>query len=271
MSGAGRFALKCVLYTLLVVALPTGVASAVFAERGNEYATVPAAQVDDVFDIANEEYKAGNFKDAIRLYKGLLQGSGTKAADIQYNLGNSYFKLHEYGMAIASYRRAKRLAPRDQDIFANLRFAREMKRDKIDQPRSTELMGEVFFFHYGTSRTEAETIFLCGYFAAAITGGIYLFRKKKPLRWLTLGALVVALTFGASTGLRWYRTATPNEAVVVVKETDVHTGPGDNYMVSFDLHDGTEVTTRKSDNGWYQVELPDGRRGWIRESHLEII
>lgn len=271
MSGAGKFAFKCVIYALLVVALTTGLATAVFAARDNGTATVPAGQVDDVFDIANEEYKAGNFKDAIRLYKGLLQSSGTKTADIQYNLGNSYFKLREYGMAISSYRRAQKLAPRDQDILANLRFAREMKRDKIDEPRSTELMGEVFFFHYGTSRTEAESIFLCGYFAAAITGAIYLFRKKRPLRWLTLGALVVALTFGASTGLRWYRTATPNEAVVVVKETDVHTGPGDNYMVSFDLHDGAEVITRKSENGWYQVELPDGRRGWMRDSHLEIV
>ncbi len=271
MSGAGRFWVKCLVYALLVVALPTGVTTEAFAENGNEYATVPAGQIDDVFDIANEEYKAGNYTDAIRLYRGLLQGSGTKTADIQYNLGNSYFKLHEYGMAIASYRRAQKLAPRDQDILANLRFARETKRDKIDQPRSTELMSEVFFFHYGTSRTEAETIFLCGYFAAAIAGSTYLFWKKKPLRWLTLGALVVTLIFGASTGLRWYQKATPNEAVVVVKETDVHTGPGDNYMGSFDLHDGTEVTTRKSENGWYQMELPDGRRGWIRESHLEII
>jgi len=240
-------------------------------ESNRNLPTVPSRHVNDIFDIANEEYKAGNFEDAVRLYQGLLSGPGPKTADIHYNLGNAYFKLHEYGRAIAAYRRALRVAPRDQDIQANLRYVRSITTDKIDQPKGTELLQEMVFFHYGINRAEAETMFLCGYFAAALLGAICLVRKSRLLKGLTYIALAIALAFAASTVTRIYHAADPNEAVIVVEETDVHTGPGDNYMVSFSLHDGAEMNTRKRQDGWFQVALPDGRRGWVRGSDLEII
>ncbi len=237
----------------------------------SESATVAEGQADSVFDVANEEYKAGNYENAIRLYEGLLSDPSLKAADIHYNKGNASYKLDSYGKSIAAYRRALRLAPRDQDIIANLRFVTEATLDKMDQPKSTEFLREVFFFHYALSAREAETIFVCSYFAAALLATTCIFHRARFLRWLAALALSLALIFGASTTLRRYRAANPNRAVVVAKEADLHTGPGNNYLVSLNIHDGAELTVRKSEGGWYQVELADGRRGWIRESLIEII
>jgi tetratricopeptide (TPR) repeat protein len=255
----------------LILAFALLCSPAVNAATGDRSVKVPASQVDDVFDVANEQYKAGNFEDAIKLYEGLLVGENLKKTDIYYNLGNSYFKLHKYGMAIVSYRRALQLAPRDQDVRANLRRVLEMTTDKIDQPKSTELMNELFFFHYSINDAEAETIFLCSYLFAAVMGSVYLFKKAKTLRALVLAGLVLTLVFGASLTARWYRKGHPSAAVVVAKEVDVHTGPGDNYLISFNLHDGTELKTRKATDNWYQIELPDGRRGWVRHSDLDMI
>lgn len=272
MKTRGTSALLRMALGAVLVSFIWGVSSFFAPGRSSADSTsVPSQHVDDVFDIANEEYKAGNFEDAVRLYQGLLAGPGPKNADMHYNLGNAYYKLHEYGKAIASYRRALRLAPRDEDIHANLRHVRSMTVDKIDQPKGTELLREILFFHYGVSRPEAEGIFLCGYFAAALLGAVCLWQKPRFLRLLAYTALAVAIIFVVSTVTRVYRAANPNEAVVVVEEADVHTGPGDNYMVSFDIHDGTEMETRKRQDGWFQVELPDGRRGWIRASQLEVI
>jgi len=59
--------------------------------------------------------------------------------------------------------------------------------------------------------------------------------------------------------------------VVIVDEIEVRTGPGRNYMKSFDLHDGAELRMRDIKNGWCQIELPDGRRGWLNVSHIENV
>ena len=232
---------------------------------------VPDEQVDSVFDVANEEYKVGNYENAITLYEGLLSGSGAKATDVHYNMGNTFFRLEKYGKAVAAYRRALRVTPRDQDAVANLRFAREATLDKIDQTRSAELRREVLFFHHGLSRAETETIFLCAYIAAAALGIALLFQGSRQVKWLALVALFLAVVFGASYAFKWRAAANPSEAVVVTKEADVHTGPGSNYIVSFSLHDGTEMRIRKLEDDWRQIELADGRRGWIEKANIETI
>jgi len=232
---------------------------------------VAQEQLDSVFDIANEEYKAGSYENAVILYEGLISAPGAKAADAHYNIGNASFKLKEYGKSIAAYRRALRLAPRDQDTIANLRFVRETVVDRIDQPRSAELWREIFFFHYGLSGAETEIVFLCAYLATALFAAACLLHGSRTLRWLALAGLCVTVIFGASIGFKWRAAASPSEGVVVAEETDVHTGPGDKYMVSFNLHDGAELSIRKHEQDWYQIELPDGRRGWIEESHVEAI
>lgn len=262
---------KAALCALVIVPLLAASPCNARGQSDDESATVPAQHVNDVFDIANEEYKAGNLEDAITLYQGLLSGSGPENADIYYNLGNAYFRLNKYGKAIASYRRALRMAPRDQDILANLRYVRGTVKDKIDQPKNTEMFREMFFFHYEFNRAESEAIFMCAYLATALLATLYLFVKPRALRWLTVAVLALALIFGASTLVHAYRAAYPDDAVVVVSEADIHTGPGDNYMVTFNLHDGTELEVRKRGEEWSQVELPDGRRGWARNAHIETV
>ncbi|UCD57821.1 MAG: tetratricopeptide repeat protein [Candidatus Hydrogenedentota bacterium] len=275
MRNATGFPFKIALVAVVLLPLLATLPAVVFGlPEGlveSHSPTVPAQHVNDVFDIANEEYKAGRYDDAVRLYEGLLSGSELKAADIYYNLGNAYFKLHNHGKAIASYRRALRLAPRDQDILANLRHVRNITVDKIDQPKSAELLHEIFFFHYAVNRAESETMFLCAYLAATVCATVYLLWKPRFLWWLTCVSLVLVLTFGVSIVIQAYRATNPDEAVVVVEEADVHTGPGDHYMLSFSLHDGAELEVRKLEEGWYQIELPDKRRGWVKGAQIEIL
>jgi tetratricopeptide (TPR) repeat protein len=247
------------------------VACSLAAFAGPDSAIVLDEQLDSIFDVANEEYKAGNYENAITLYEGLLSGSGAKATDVHYNMGNAFFKLGNYGKAIAAYRRALELSPRDQDVIANLGFARQATLDRIDQTRSAQLWREVLFFHYGLAGAETEAIFICVYFAAAALGIVLLFRESRQLKWLASITLFFALMFGASYTIKWRAAANPSEAVVVTKEADVHTGPGGSYIVSFSLHDGAEVRMHKLEDDWRQVELADGRRGWIERTNIEPI
>ena len=261
-------ALPCVLFAL---SLTTPLSDRAFAESVDNENMVPSAHLNDVFDIANEEYKAGNFQDALRLYEGLLSSTGVETADIYYNIGNTHFKLNNYGRAIVSYRRALKLAPRDQDVKANLSYVRERNVDKIAQAKSTELLRELFFFHYSLNSAESEAIFLSVYCALIMIAIVYLIRRSKLIQWLMIAALLLTFVFGASTIIKWYIAIYSNQAVVVADEAEVRTGPGHNYMVSFSLHDGAELEVRKIMDGWCQIELPDGRRGWLNVSLVENV
>ena len=75
------------------------------------------------FEAANKLYEEGKFSDAATAYAKLLQGGQTSAA-LYFNLGNAFFKSGQIGRAIAAYRLAGQLTPRDPDVRANLQFAR---------------------------------------------------------------------------------------------------------------------------------------------------
>ena len=64
-------------------------------------------------------YEEGDFIAATAIWEELAD-AGVEDSHLWYNLGNAYFQQEEIGMAILSYRRALRLAPRDAEIRDNL-------------------------------------------------------------------------------------------------------------------------------------------------------
>ncbi len=75
------------------------------------------------FDDANKLYEQKQYSKALRAYEGLIRNGNISSA-IFFNAGNAAFKNKQLGRAIVHYREAERFAPRDPDIQANLKFAR---------------------------------------------------------------------------------------------------------------------------------------------------
>src|SRR5262249_51643794 len=69
-------------------------------------------------------YYEGKFADAAAAYEKLIQ-AGCRSATVYFNLGNARFKAEENGRAIAAYRQAEHLAPRDPSVRFNLQFTRK--------------------------------------------------------------------------------------------------------------------------------------------------
>ena len=56
-------------------------------------------------------------------------------------------------------------------------------------------------------------------------------------------------------------------AASVVKVTS---GPGQNNAVVFELKEGAPFVAQKSENSWYQIELSDGKKGWLAASDAVV-
>ena len=82
-----------------------------------------AAERASDFSSANELYAKGKFAEAATIYEKILQTGGQSPA-LLFNCANAEFKSGHLGKAIAAYRRAELLAPRDAELRANLAFVR---------------------------------------------------------------------------------------------------------------------------------------------------
>ena len=92
---------------------------AAFLFAGNLF----AADVTADFSAANRLYAEGKFVDAAAGYEKILQ-TGAQSPAVLFNDANAEFKAGHLGLAIAAYRRAAQLSPRDDEIRANLAFVR---------------------------------------------------------------------------------------------------------------------------------------------------
>ena len=76
---------------------------------------------------------------------------------------------------------------------------------------------------------------------------------------------------GASFGLKWHQIETDDRAVILQQEVDILAGPNIRDTVLFKLHEGTIVQQERSEDGWWLIRLPDGKRGWINSEAIEPI
>ena len=63
-----------------------------------------------------------------------------------------------------------------------------------------------------------------------------------------------------------------DSAIVLKPVSSVKSAPsGDSAKDVFTLHEGTKVKVVDNVGGWSNVELADGRQGWLPSSDIEII
>lgn len=239
-------------------------------------AETPGPSTEDVpedpterFVLANGAYEEGRYGRAVELYASLIE-DGIENGRLHYNLGNAYLRNGQLGPAIASYRRALRLQPRNADARANLAFARQSARDAIAAPEPGPVVRTFFFWHVGLSRSEAVRL-------GAVTNLLFwlvlLLALVRPsaelLRGVAAALLVVTLAlFGSALA----RSLAPGQvAVVVPQEVDVYSGTDSEAVLRFKLHAGTELRLREEREGWVRVELPDGEQGWMERAFVEIV
>jgi len=244
------------------------------ASGGNESTQQepPAAPTEDpveLFVTANTSYEEGNAGRAVQLYQLLLE-QGYGSAELHYNLGNAYLRNGELGRAIASYRRSSVLQPRDEDVAANLSFARKSIKDAVAPPQPSAIASTLFFWHYTLSRGElALVVILLNFLFFALLAVRLFSRGNELLRWATMVVLLLLLTTGISLGLRSF--APQRIAVIIPQEIGAHNGPDPGAVVRFKLHAGSEVHIEDSRDGWLRIRLSDGKTGWIQRDWAEIV
>jgi Tetratricopeptide repeat len=231
-------------------------------------AAAPAVETGELFLQANSAYEAGDYPRAVRAYEELLS-RGVVDGHLYYDLGNAYLRNGELGRAVAAYRRSRALLPRDQDVAANLAFARKSTQDALAPPEPSPIATTLFFWHYGLSRSECLRLVVVANALLWLTLAARLFRRRSEvLRWTSWALIVVVVATGASLAVR---TLAPRRvAVIVPQEIDAHAGTRADTVVRFKLHAGTEVAVAGERDGWLRIALPDGQQGWIDAQHAEV-
>jgi tetratricopeptide (TPR) repeat protein len=223
-------------------------------------------EVSASFDRANRLYEQGKYADAIAAYQEMLRHHQASAA-LYFNLGNAYFKSGYTGMAIANYRLAQRLAPRDPDILANLRFARE----SIGAGGRSRRVWERWLSLASTNEITVTAAVLAWLWLLLLAARHFRPSWGPGLRPFRLPLAIAALGAGVWLVLVLQNRLGAGSAVVTAREAVVRYGPFDEAQSSFTLRGGAEVSVLDRKENWLQVNDGGRRTGWLHAKDVEVL
>lgn len=212
-------------------------------------------------------YEKGDYDAAAEDFRDVLE-SGYDDPVVHYDLGNAYFKSGHLGRAIWHYRRAHALAPRDEDVSANLEYARFLAVDRVEGQEATDRRVETWLDRI----TPREAFRLAGvlWVLAGLAGVLWQSAPRGADGWRRAAVTAVAawaLVFAASLAIA-RRAASLEEAVVLAEEATVRNAPGADFPTAFVLHEGAEVVVEGTRGEWTEISLSGDLRGWIESARI---
>lgn len=219
------------------------------------------------FNRANVYYEQGNFDEAIKQYKSILE-EGLESGNLYYNLGNCYFKKGKLGEAIFYYEKAQRLMPQDRDLEVNYEYSRSLiKGGAVSSQESLPVRLWNSLFEKFTINGLA--VFLSIFFILILIS-ISASRFFNPLKKqaLILAAFLGLCFVAGLIGLKGKIFLLNKEAIVVTEEVNAKFEPRDLATTYFTLYEGMKVEVVESRDNWYKVKRQDNKSGWVQDSAI---
>ncbi len=228
--------------------------------------TLAAADIASDFSSANQLYAEGKFSEAAKVY-GTILNSGAASANLLFNDGNAEFKSGGLGRAIAAYRRAAQLAPRDADIRANLDFARNQVQGATwRENRWESWLGALTLNEWTALAAWAFWLTFLLLAAMQIRPALKSL-LRGPARFMAVAAVFFCACLGAASAIHFSKSI----VVVVVSDAVTRSGPFNDAQNAFAVHDGAELTVLDRRNGWVEVTDGAGRIGWMQDGQVDVL
>lgn len=239
------------------------------AYAGNE------SYVDSLWNAANGAYVEGHWEDAVKGYED-ISALGLESAALYCNMADGFFKQGNMPKAILNYERALKLDPSYGDARYNLELCNNMIQDRIDPVPEFILQVWARDLCYLMDSDAWAVTFIVLF--ALMLAMVLLFLLAPTTAGRRTGfftAIVFLLFASASMSFSiWQKNdyMKTDSAIVMRPVVSVKSSPSaESSQDLFILHEGTKVEILDQVGSWSNIELADGRQGWIRSADMEAI
>ncbi len=252
-----------VLTLIMLMMLPAAVSA-----QQKEY-------VDSLWNEANAAYAEGRWADAADGYE-MISDMGLESAALYCNAGDAYFKDMNVPKAILYYERALKLDPSYSDARYNLELVNSGIQDRIDPVPDFVLKAWMKDICYMTDSNAWTVLFIVFMALAAAMVLLFILAPSAAGRRTGFFTGIVMIVFAAFSlcFAVWQKNdyMRADDAIVMRPVTSVKSSPSSGAAKDlFILHEGTKVKVIDTVGSWNNIELADGRQGWLPSGDMEII
>lgn len=220
----------------------------------------------EIYRKASEAFETGDFKEAIRGYQSLVDGS-LSSPDLYFNLGTAHYRNGSPGHAALWFRRATLANPGMPEVAQNFEFLRRQQGflEFAESDWERFLLG----LHPAQLQWSGWILFWSGLFLL-VANFLFRLRPLAPLM-IGLGSVAIACSICVfSIGhFRASQVAPDNFATVIVSDTSALVAPAPDSAPVIALPAGSEVRILQNTGPWLYASIPGNLTGWIHHTSVE--
>ena len=232
---------------------------------------VNAQKPEDLLSKANELYNNSAYDSAVVMYKKVID-KGYSSSTLYYNLGNTYYKLRDYPMAIFYYEKSLKLDPNNEDTKHNLEIANAFISDKIETV--PDLFIKAWWNNLSNIFTANTWAVISLIVLAILLSCIFLYliartRILKKTMFFSCILLIILTTSIFSISAKKYNyIKSNNNGIIIAPTITVKSSPSTSSVDLFVLHEGSKIKILDNTGDWEKIKIANGSIGWLPSSSI---
>jgi len=221
---------------------------------------------EEIFQRGVDAYEERNFDLALESFI-FLSEEGIVNAELYYNIGNTFFRQDELGLAILYYKKGLKLQPNNRLLKNNLDHLLALTKDRQVSEETNPFLNILKAIVYALS---LNYLFILSLFLFVIIVLIinvliiyYKNREKTVPLFILSMSIVLFIIVGTISVYRWQDYLDDSEGVLLVSSTTGFSGPAEDYTNLFTIHEGMIFRVNIEGEEWSQITLPSGITGWV--------
>ncbi len=214
-----------------------------------------------LFQRANQLYNQGSYRKAAQMLEQLIASKEWANFAVFYNLGNSYVRLQQYGLALAYYRKAQRLHPNHLNLLHNIQMIYRRLGKTEAQQGGIRIKFLFWYYLLDLKMMFYTVVFLTSF--ALFLWAVYIRRKSRGLlglRWPLAAFGTFTLIMWLSLSIKLYQERYRTSGIIIQPRVTARSGYGTQFEPLFRLTEADEVTVKKQ----LDVATPNGKQSWLR-------
>ena len=217
-----------------------------------------------------DAYRNNQHDLAIQEFETILNNNWD-SPELYYNLGNAFYRRGNTSGAVWAYESCLKLTPTHSDAEYNLRLANLNVKDRVDLPDPPIYLK----WYMGIKERYAPSMWInITLFILLILSLLTAVSRILSSVWLNYIQSMFITLFFCSLFFTFHSIWTENsvnQGVIYYPVVEIRSEPNKFSARLFEVHEGLKVLVNQTSENWVEIELLDGKAGWIENHQIRLI
>ena len=223
-----------------------------------------------IYENGMDAYRKGQYDLAIQEFESIISNNWN-SPELYYNLGNAFYRSGNIAGAVWAFESCLKLSPTHEDAKYNLKLTNLQVIDRIDLPSPPFYLKWYLGIKERYTQSQWLNIFLFILLlfallmaASRITSSPVLGKLQGIM--MTVLFMIVFLTLHSIWTENSYHLG-----IIYSTKVEARSEPNQFSTRLFEVHEGLRVSINHVVDDWVEIELFDGKMGWIEDSQIRLI